>query len=103
MAAASATATLSKWGNSQGVIIPKSICEPLGLVAGDKLELSVSETGGSIEITPIRRHATRTRKLSAQEVFADWDGSYELPADLASETGAGKECTWSGTTGKELW
>ena len=103
MAAASATATLSKWGNSQGVIIPKSICEPLGLVAGDKLELSVSETGGSIEIIPIRRHATRTRKLSAQEVFADWDGSYELPTDLAGGAGTGKECTWSGTTGKELW
>ena len=103
MTTTSATATLSKWGNSQGVIIPKSICEPLGLVAGDKLELSVSETGGSIEIIPIRRHATRTRKLSAQEVFADWDGSYELPADLANETGAGKKCAWGGAVGKELW
>jgi antitoxin component of MazEF toxin-antitoxin module len=103
MTATSATATLSKWGNSQGVIIPKSICEPLGLSAGDKLKLSISEQGGSIEMTPVRRHATRSRKLSAQEVFVGWDGSYELPADLTGESGAGKECAWGGATGKELW
>lgn len=100
---ATATATFSKWGNSQGVIIPKSICEPLGLAVGDKLELSISEEGGSIEITPVRRHAARTRKLSAQEVFAGWEGGYELPADLAGESGAGKECAWGGAAGKELW
>lgn len=103
MAAISATATLSKWGNSQGVIIPKSICEPLGLVAGDKLELSISEADGSIEMTPVRRHATRTRKLSAQEVFAGWNGTYELPADLVGEPDASKECAWGGAAGKELW
>ena len=98
-----ASATLSKWGNSQGIIIPKSICEPLGLAAGDKLELSISETGTSIEVTPVRRHTARARKLSAREVFEGWDGDYELPADLVGEPGAGKECAWGGASGKELW
>ncbi len=33
------TATISKWGNSQGLRVPKEIMEALKMVVGDKVEI----------------------------------------------------------------
>lgn len=35
------TSTLTKWGNSQGIILPKTVCDELRLKVGDTLELEV--------------------------------------------------------------
>lgn len=64
-------ATIQKWGNSQGVRIPKHLLEALGLKESDKVEIDrVRDT-----IT-IRRAATRHRTL--EERMAGYQGSYEF-------------------------
>ena len=45
------TTRLNKWGNSQGVIIPKHLCDFLGLQVGDQLEVTVNSKAGTIELT----------------------------------------------------
>lgn len=94
-----ATATLSKWGNSQGVILPKALCDLAGISIGDKLDLKATSTG--IEIKPCSRTYRRVKKLSAYDLFANWEGEYVCPPDLAGETG--KECNWGKPVGKEMW
>ncbi|NGM18017.1 AbrB/MazE/SpoVT family DNA-binding domain-containing protein [Eggerthellaceae bacterium zg-893] len=47
-------ATLAKWGNSQGILIPKSVCEALELSIGDKMELRMDAP--SLVLTPQRKY-----------------------------------------------
>ena len=44
------TTKLNKWGNSQGVLIPKHLCEYVGLHVGDQVEITVNSKTGTIEI-----------------------------------------------------
>ena len=54
-------ATLKKWGNSQGILIPKSLCEYLGISIGDHLE--IEESNGAVTMKPIQKRYTRSKKL----------------------------------------
>lgn len=44
------TTKLNKWGNSQGVLIPKHLCEYVGLQVGDQVEITVNSKTGTIEL-----------------------------------------------------
>lgn len=90
-------ATLKKWGNSQGILIPKSLCEYLGISIGDHLE--VEESNGAITMRPIQKRFTRSKKVSASDLFSDWDGPYQAPADWDSK---GAEIDWGKPIGEEL-
>lgn len=90
-------ATLKKWGNSQGIILPKSICEYLGIAVGDRLE--VQEKSGEVTLRPASKRFSRSQKLSAAELFSGWKGSYEVPEDLPS---IGNEIDWGSSVGGEL-
>lgn len=90
-------ATLKKWGNSQGVLIPKSLCEYLGIAVGDRLE--VEEAQGSITMRPAKKQFTRSHKLTATELFAGWDNGYEAPTDWGPQ---GTEIDWGAPAGSEL-
>lgn len=46
-------AAVRKFGNSSGVIIPKSMLARIGIAAGDLVELSLED--GRITITPVKR------------------------------------------------
>ena len=48
--------TITKVGNSQGLIFDTAICELTGLKAGDQVNVTVHD-GGSITLTPIRKTA----------------------------------------------
>lgn len=48
--------TISKIGNSQGLILDAALCELTGLKAGDQVNVTVHE-GGAVTLTPIRRSA----------------------------------------------
>jgi antitoxin component of MazEF toxin-antitoxin module len=50
--------TISKVGNSQGVIFDAALMELAHLKAGDELNVEVHE-GGTITLTPIRPRASR--------------------------------------------
>ena len=93
------TATLNKWGNSQGIILPKAICDAMGLSIGDKLNLIATED--HIEVKPAKRSYHRTKKLSAEDVFSLWQGEYETPTDFPKTIG--NEIDYGAPAGKEVW
>lgn len=76
------TGTLNKWGNSQGVIIPKDFCDRLGIKPGDKVNISLKDD--KIIIEP-------EREFTLSALMAGYSGS--LP----------EEYDWGKPTGKELW
>ena len=45
-----ATTKLNKWGNSQGVLIPKKVCESAGFQVGDRVEVAVNPRTHRIEL-----------------------------------------------------
>ena len=77
-----ANGTLRKWGNSQGVLIPKGLCDRLGIKTGDAISLTID--GDSIVLKPEREHT-----LSA--LMAGYAGP--MP----------EEVDWGAPAGKELW
>lgn len=48
------TTKLNKWGNSQGVLIPKALCESAGFRVGDRVELSINPETRRIELFAAR-------------------------------------------------
>ena len=92
------TATLKKWGNSQGIIIPKSVCDEVGVRVEDDFTLTVE--GGAIVLRPTRQEHCRTRTVTIGELFAGWEGEYEPPADWPC---VGNEIDWGEPVGNEVW
>ena len=70
------TGTLAKWGNSQGVRIPKDICDLIGAKIGAPVDIDIDQTRSQITLTfeqaPHSYH--RNRKVSMQELCAGWQG-----------------------------
>ena len=64
-------ATIQRWGNSQGVRIPKHLLEALNLHESDKVEIDRDQ-----DVITIRRAVTRHRTL--EERMAGFQGSYEF-------------------------
>ena len=77
-------------GNSQAVIIPKEMCDMMGVAIGDCVELSQNMSGA---IT-IRRKAKpdQARVRSLTELFCGYDGGYEP-----------HETDWGQPQGNETW
>jgi antitoxin MazE len=79
------TATVNKWGNSQGVRLPKSYCERLKLSVGDEVLLSFED--GKIIIASLAEQHTLLSRMKA------WDNK-RLETD---------EFDWGRPVGKEVW
>lgn len=76
------TGTIAKWGNGQGILIPKRFCTALKVKPGDVVDMSVCDN--TIVIVP--------RK------------SYTLQALMDGYTGPPPtEYDWGTPKGKELW
>lgn len=76
--------TIRKIGNSQGITIPKEICDEMNLPVGSRVRITSGE--GGIIITPARGRTLRDR-------MAEWDGvRYQSP-----------ELDWGGPVGSEMW
>ena len=76
------SSALKKWGNSQGVTIPKSYCDRLGIRPGDRLNMSL--VGEKIVIEPEREFT----------LDALMDGYHGLMPE---------EYDWGKPVGKEVW
>lgn len=76
---------VQKWGNSQGVRIPKSVLNELNITNGQPLELSVVD--GGIFIKTIER-----KRKSIQELFEGYSGDYKC-----------EEVDWGEKVGNEEW
>ena len=80
-------ASIVKWGNSQGVRLPKTLLESVALSEDDEVEL-VAE-GDRIVIKKANRP---TRHRTIQERFEGFTGIYESP-----------EIDWGEPAGREIW
>ncbi|BDR55362.1 hypothetical protein KIMH_14730 [Bombiscardovia apis] len=80
------TVTVSSWGNSKGIRLPKSLREQAGIETGSLLDAVY--TDGSIILTPLGEQSRSVGSYtvpSIQALFADYD---ELPNRQEWNTGA---------------
>ena len=69
------TTTIQKWGNSQGVRLPKVLLESIALKEKDSVEINIVEDSIIIKKAPRKRRS----KISLKERLKDWNGKpYEL-------------------------
>lgn len=79
-----AETTVRRIGNSQGITIPKEICDAVGFPVGKRVVLTTDE--GGVRITSAKGKTIRDR-------MDEWDGvRYQSP-----------EIDWGQTAGNELW
>lgn len=80
-------ARVQKWGNSQGLRLPKSILRDAQVSTGDEVKISVRDR--NIILEPVKK--TR-RKYDLKKLVAKMPKNYE-PAEL----------DWGRPVGKEVW
>ena len=87
--------SLVKWGNSQGVRIPKKMLELLGIKDNDKLNIVLEES--SIVITP-----TKKRSKTLKERFEEF---YQMDFEqaIANNPYTFEEVDFGGAVGDEVW
>ena len=76
------TATISKWGNSQGLRFPKSILEELNLSVGDKVKFFIQND--KIILEPIKK--TR-KKYNINELVKQIPKDYKPYEEFNNKTG----------------
>jgi len=79
------TTTIQKWGNSQGIRLPKVILEDLDMKEGEEVEISTQNN------TIIIKRSTKKRK-TIQELFANYEGDYKQ-----------EDIDWGKPAGGEIW
>lgn len=78
--------TIQKWGNSQGIRIPKAFLEAVGMMENDLVELR--RVDDNIIITKIEKK----KELTLEDIFKGYDGEYTA-----------EEFDWGSPAGKEAW
>lgn len=81
---------VQKWGNSQGVRLPKALLDMMGLKVGDPLQCDARE--GEIVLKPKHRKVKRG-KYTLEELLAKIDDS----------PGQEREIDWGRPKGREVW
>ena len=76
--------TIQKWGNSQGIRIPKTILSSVNWKEGEPLTLHAEDN--KIVIEPAMK------RKNIKELFEGYDGNYET-----------QEVDWGEPMGKEVW
>lgn len=79
-------ATIQKWGNSQGIRIPKAFLDALGMSENDVVELD--RVNDNIIIKKVKKE----NNLTLDDIFKGYDGEYEA-----------EEFDWGSPVGKEVW
>lgn len=85
-------ATIQKWGNSQGLRIPKALLDALGLRENDRVELIQANDGIHIK-KAAAEHRTLEERLTA---------FYGRPVDEIPRLES-SEIDWGGKSGDEVW
>lgn len=78
--------TIKKWGNSQGIRIPKAFLESLGMKENDNVELQ------RVDDSIIIRKMATPQKLTLDDIFEGYTRNYQA-----------QEFDWGGSVGKEVW
>ncbi|MBT1179874.1 AbrB/MazE/SpoVT family DNA-binding domain-containing protein [Bifidobacterium vespertilionis] len=82
------TLTLSKWGNAQGVRLPKDMREQVGMPDGSRVEATIEN--GAIVLRPIRTDVRIIRVPRLADVFRNRTEEYKATEELAGPA-VGKE------------
>ncbi|MCF0245211.1 MAG: AbrB/MazE/SpoVT family DNA-binding domain-containing protein [Ileibacterium sp.] len=77
--------TLTKWGNSQGIRIPKQLIAQLSMNIGDSFEIRLCE--GQIILVPMKK-----KRKTVMERFQEYEGPLRLEEEWDSVP-----------VGKEVW
>jgi len=77
---------IQKWGNSQGIRIPKAFLDALGMMENDPVELN--RVDDNIVITKVKKE----KELTLDDIFKDYDGE-----------SVAEEFDWGSPIGKEVW
>ncbi len=77
---------IKKWGNSQGIRIPKQILQKLDLKTSDLIDLSIEKD--KLIIKKSKNH----KRKSIVELFANYEGEYKT-----------QEIDWGEPMGDEIW
>lgn len=80
------TTTIQKWGNSQGVRIPKILLDSVNWSENEKIVIIVNN--GKLVIEKANEHKRKTIK----ELFENYNGDYEPT-----------EVDWGEPKGEEIW
>lgn len=78
--------TIQKWGNSQGIRIPKAFLDALGMSENDVVELD--RVDDNIVIKKVKKE----NDLTLDDIFKDYDSQYKA-----------EEFDWGSPAGKEVW
>lgn len=79
---------VQKWGNSQGIRLPKKILKDLGININDKIEISLN--GEEIILKKVKKYT------SLDDLFKDYRGDYRKDFDEFEFFGEaqGREFKW---------
>ncbi len=83
--------TLQKWGNSQGIRLPKPLLNALGLKESSEVQLALDAERGAIVLTPARPGRRKLGRRRIEDLVAAMPRKYKA-----------EEFGW-GTSGKEVW
>lgn len=84
--------TLQRWGNSQGVRIPKQLVERIGVDIGSEVLIFLSDDQSTITIAPVQdSRPVRGRHRIEDLIAASLPDSFD-----------GKE-SWTNVQGREIW
>lgn len=86
-------ATVQKWGNSQGIRIPKSLLEALGIRENDRVELLQGQDTITIKKAGVTTHRTLEDRLTS---------FYGKPVAEISRIQS-QEADWGHAEGSEVW
>lgn len=80
------TTTIQKWGNSQGIRLPKHLLEQMKWKENE--EINIVSDGEKIIIEKV----LKIKRKNIEELFADFDDNYE-PIEM----------DWGKPVGNEIW
>ena len=86
-------ATIQKWGNSQGLRIPKALLDAVGLRENDRVELVQNEDGIQIKRAVSVPHRTLEERLTS---------FYGKPIENIERLDE-QEYNWGSVEGQEVW
>jgi len=87
-------ATIQRWGNSQGIRIPKALLEALNIRENDRVELEQTKDAITIKKATTSAHKTLEERLTAY---------YGRPIDQITRIENGPEVDWGAAEGGETW
>ena len=87
-------APIQRWGNSQGLRIPKPLLDAVGLRENDRVELLQSENGIQIRKPALLCHRSLEERLTA---------FYGRSVDELGRIDSEPEVNWGKPEGAEIW